>query len=92
VIREFGIQVLAAMFLIFSMLIFSSYMRIQIILKALDRNLDDKPDRPHMQDKLRAYRDWCRDTGKIPVHLILFAIGAFGAVLCWTPLPWIIYH
>jgi hypothetical protein len=87
-----SMQFLWGLFLIFAMIAITSYMRILVILSALDAGLENPPHRRHMQDKLRAYRDWCRDRRKVPILLILFAIGAFGAVICWIPLPWIIYH
>lgn len=79
-------------FLFSAFLTFSCYMRITVILRAIDRTLAEPPKRPHLQDKLRAYRDWCSTTGRKPVLLILFALGAAGMVLSWTPLPWFIYR
>jgi hypothetical protein len=86
-----AVPILWGTFLISALLAFASYMRITVILRALDKLMEEPPVRPHLQDKLRSYRDWCSEQGKYPVLLLLFALGAIGMVLAWTPLPWFIY-
>ncbi|GEM_PF-5785629 len=83
---------LAWLFLVAGFCAFSAYLRIHFILKFLDQGLENPPIRTSLNEKLRAYRDWCRDTQRAPVLLYLFAISAVIAVLSWTPIPWLLYH
>lgn len=77
-------------FIIFSLLAMGAYIRILIILRYIDAGLENPPPRPSLSDKLRDYRDFCRDRNKMPVLLVLFAIGVIGAFLAWLPLPWLV--
>ncbi|MBN1550300.1 hypothetical protein JW979_02475 [bacterium] len=84
--------ILWGLFLIFAFLAFASYMRITVILRAIDKQANREIEsRAQLQDKLRAYRDWCRENDSYPFLLILFAISVVAAVICWIPLPWLIY-
>ncbi len=83
--------ILIELFLIFAFIGFASYMRITVILRALDKQLETPPTRKYLNEKLRAYRDWCRKRNTPPYLLITFTIGLFGAVLCWIPIPWFLF-
>lgn len=85
-----GIESLWAMFLVFSMLAIISYLRIVIIVKTIDQGLENPPVRKQIQDKLRAYREWCKDRNRSPILLYTFAAGVICATIAWLPLPWII--
>ncbi|MGB3975563.1 MAG: hypothetical protein WBM02_10580 [bacterium] len=78
--------------LVFGMIAFTAYMRIIMYLQTLDAGLENPPHRPHIGDKLRAYRDFCKDRGKKPWLLTAFAVGAIGAVLAWLPMPWFFFR
>jgi hypothetical protein len=86
------ISFLGGAFILFAFIAFSSYMRILVILSAIDRGLENPPDRKQLQDKLRAYRDWCKDRHRIPYHLIFFSIGVIGIILSWIPIPWFVFR
>ncbi len=91
-IYELSAELLGFFMVVFIMLAFAAYIRIVVFVNALDEQITDPPARIQISDKLRAYRNWCREHGRRPWLLIFFAIGVFGAVLCWTPLPWLLYH
>lgn len=78
--------------LVFGMIAFTAYMRIIMYLQALDASLENPPHRRHIGDKLRAYKEFCKDRGKKPWLLTAFAIGAIGAVLAWMPMPWLLFR
>ncbi|MBN1878539.1 hypothetical protein JW823_00335 [bacterium] len=77
-------------FLCFSIIAFTAYMRILMYLNALDAGLENPPERPHMGEKLQAYKAFCAERGRRPVLLYIFAVGAIGAVIFWLPLPWLL--
>ncbi len=87
-----NLEILGVLFVIFGMIALTSYLRILFILNTIDHGLENPPLRPYLHDKLRSYRDWCKDRSRKPVLLISFALGVIGAVLCWFPIPWLIYH
>lgn len=80
------------LFIVFAFVAFTAYMRIIMYLQALDAGLENPPDRKGMAEKLRAYREFCLDRGRKPVLLTVFTIGVIGAVLCWLPLPWLVFR
>lgn len=90
--NEYFATVLGTACLICAIFAFSAYMRIIMVLQALDAGLENPPARPHIGDKLRAYRDFCRDRRRIPYLLTIFAAGVIGAVLTWLPLPWFFFR
>ena len=79
-------------FMVFAFIAFSSYMRIAFILKSIDSGLENPPKRPNLYDKLRDYKDWCKDREKKPLAFYFLCIGVVGAILCWTPIPWVIFR
>jgi len=79
-------------FICFSLLALGAYLRILVILNYLDSGLENPPERPGLSDKLRGYRDLCRDMEKKPILLVVFTIGVIGAFLSWLPLPWLVFR
>ena len=86
-----NVSTIGAVFLTFVFIAFISYLRIMMILQYLDEGLENPPVRKQLGDKLRAYRDFCQDREKRPYLITTFAVGSVGAVLCWLPLPWILF-
>ncbi|HPQ41797.1 MAG TPA: hypothetical protein PLV45_15625 [bacterium] len=91
---EFSFSATSAgiVFVLFSLIALGAYLRILVILRFLDAGLENPPQRPHLSDKLRSYRDFCRDRQRKPVLLMVFAIGVAGAFLAWLPLPWLVFR
>ena len=69
-----------------------SYLRILVILHAIDRGLENPPERKQIHEKLRAYKDWCRDRNRKPIIFYLFAVCVILASLAWLPIPWMIFR
>ena len=86
-----NVTTIGSVFLTFVFIAFISYLRIVIILQYIDNGLENPPIRKQLGDKLRAYKEFCQDREKQPYLITTFAVGAVGAVLCWLPLPWILF-
>jgi len=87
---QFSVTSMGIVCVVFALFALSSYLRILAYLHQFDAGLENPPDRPHLRDKLSAYRDLCRERDRKPVLLFFFSVGVIGAFLCWFPLPWLV--
>jgi len=87
---EYSVTSIGVIFVVCALFALSSYLRILGFLQQFDAGLENPPDRPHLRDKLLAYRDLCRERARKPYLLVFFSIGVIGAFLCWLPLPWLV--